>query len=134
MISGVRWRLRGGVCAWLCTPLAILPAQDDRSFAISHVTVIDGRDSVPLLDRTGVVNGKGRFLVPGLWDMHVHTTMPAGAEVLSLYLANGVTGVRDMAGDWEQLSRWRQEIARGERTGPRMIVSGPYLEGGDVPI
>src|SRR5688500_8384315 len=39
-----------------------------------------------------------------------------------------------MAGEWGQLSAWRREIARGTLVGPRLVVSGPYLEGGDVPI
>jgi imidazolonepropionase-like amidohydrolase len=66
--------------------------------------------------------------------MHVHTVVPAGDEVLTLYVANGVTGIRDMAGELDQLVSWRQEISTGVRVGPRMVISGPYLEGGDVPI
>src|SRR6185503_15183921 len=41
---------------------------------------------------------------------------------------------RDMAGEWEQLTAWRKRINAGTLLGPRMIVSGPYIEGGDVPI
>jgi imidazolonepropionase-like amidohydrolase len=66
--------------------------------------------------------------------MHVHTTIIGGRELLGLYVANGVTGVRDMAGDWPTLTEWRREIARGRLAGPRIVASGPYLEGGDVPI
>jgi imidazolonepropionase-like amidohydrolase len=127
------------------------------SIAITHVTVIDGTDSVPRLDQTVVirgnritavgaarattvpakaiiVNGRGKFLVPGFWDMHVHTVVPRGEDMLGLYVANGITGVRDMAGDWAQLTAWRNRINAGRLLGPRMIVSGPYIEGGDVPI
>jgi imidazolonepropionase-like amidohydrolase len=81
-----------------------------------------------------VIDGRGKYLIPGLWDMHVHTVVPAGDEVLTLYVANGVTGIRDMAGELDQLVSWRQEISTGVRVGPRMVISGPYLEGGDVPI
>ena len=125
--------------------------------AITHVSVIDARRATPRSDQTvvvegnriravgpaasvpipagaTVVDGRGRFLIPGLWDMHVHTTMPGGRKVLSLYVANGVTGVRDMADDWAVLSEWRREIAAGRMIGPRVVASGPYLEGGDVPI
>jgi imidazolonepropionase-like amidohydrolase len=45
-----------------------------------------------------------------------------------------VTGIRDMAGELDQLVKWRSEISAGIRVGPRMVISGPYLEGGDVPI
>ena len=133
------------------------PASAQRTLVFTHVNVIDGADSTPRHDQTvvvrgnrivavassrsalvpagaRVVNGQGKFLLPGFWDMHVHTTMPGGRAVLALYVANGVTGVRDMAGDWATLQAWRQEIAGGRLVGPRVIASGPYLEGGDVPI
>ena len=125
--------------------------------AFTHATVIDGRDSTPRRDQTVIIRGnkittvgaakstsvpagasvidaRGKFLIPGLWDMHVHTTITGGRDLLALYVANGVTGVRDMAGDWDTLTVWRRAIARGTLIGPRMIVSGPYLEGGDVPV
>jgi len=144
-------------CAVSALLLGCGRASPDWSIVISHVTIIDGRSPEPLRDRdvvirgnrivaesaagsvrvgrgAHVVDGRGRFLLPGLWDMHVHTVMPGGEAALSLYIANGVTGVRDMAGEWAQLQAWRREIAGGTRTGPRMVVSGPYLEGGDVPI
>ena len=54
--------------------------------------------------------------------------------MLPLYIANGVTSVRDLAGDWKQILEWRREIAAGTLIGPRIMASGPYLEGGDVPI
>jgi imidazolonepropionase-like amidohydrolase len=66
--------------------------------------------------------------------MHVHTAIAGGRDLLPLYVANGVTGVRDMAGDWDTLKTWRSEIGRGQLIGPRIVASGPYLEGGDVPI
>jgi imidazolonepropionase-like amidohydrolase len=130
---------------------------EPRAIAFTHVSVIDASGDLPRADRTLLVRGnrivaegpyaaveipagalvveaRGRYLIPGLWDMHVHTVLPGGADVLALYVANGVTGVRDMAGDLDQLELWRREIAEGTRVGPRMVVSGPYLEGGDVPI
>ncbi len=133
------------------------PASGQPGIAITHVTVIDGVTSVPRTDQTVViqgnrivrvgtfgavavpagariVDGRRKFLIPGLWDMHVHTAISGGRELLPLYVANGVTGVRDMAGDWDTLRTWRSEIGRGQLVGPRMVVSGPYLEGGDVPI
>jgi len=125
--------------------------------AITHVNVIDGTDSLPRLDQTVVIQGsriiavgpsqstsapsdarivdaRGKFLMPGLWDMHVHTSIIGGRPLLALYVANGVTGVRDMAGDWDTLTKWRREIAANQLVGPRIVASGPYLEGGDVPI
>jgi imidazolonepropionase-like amidohydrolase len=141
-------------CASTPRPPAV-PAQPTLAF--THVNVVDGRSAQPRLDRTvlvqgnriiaeapagsasvpsgaHVIDGRGNYLIPGLWDMHVHTVMPGGEATLALYVGNGVTGIRDMAGEWEQLKNWRDEIASAARIGPRMILSGPYLEGGDVPI
>jgi imidazolonepropionase-like amidohydrolase len=80
------------------------------------------------------INGKDKFLIPGLWDMHVHMVFgdwfPHGKEiVLPLFIANGVTGVRDMGGEIEVLQQWRKEIATGTLIGPRMWISGPMLDG-----
>ena len=80
------------------------------------------------------VAGRGRFVIPGLWDMHVHMSVPSGRELLSLYVVNGVTGVRDMNDELTTLRAWQREVLRGELPGPRMVMSGPYLEGGPVPI
>lgn len=128
-----------------------------QTLAFTHVTIIDGPNSIPRADQTVVIRGNrivavgssrstripagarvveggGKFIIPGLWDMHVHTDAPAGRELLALYVANGVTGVRDMAGDWTTVKTFREDIAQGRLAGPRILASGPYLEGGDVPI
>jgi len=90
------------------------------------------------LNRAGgpavLVDGSGKFLIPGLWDMHVHMVFgdwfPLGKEVtLPLFIANGITGVRDMGGELEVLQQWRKEIAAGTLIGPRMVISGPMLDG-----
>jgi imidazolonepropionase-like amidohydrolase len=80
------------------------------------------------------LDARGKFLIPGLWDMHVHTIfgdwIPGGKEVaLPLFVANGITGVRDMGGDLEKLLLWRSEIAAGTLLGPRMVIAGPMLDG-----
>jgi Amidohydrolase family len=81
-----------------------------------------------------VINGRGKFLIPGLWDMHVHTIfgdwLPKDENIiLPLFVANGITGVRDMGGDLEPLKVWRAQIEAGKLLGPRMIMSGPMLDG-----
>jgi len=81
-----------------------------------------------------VINGTGKFLIPGLWDMHVHTAFgnwfPGGRDIiLPLFIANGVTGVRDMGGDVAVLQTWRNQIEAGQITGPHIVFSGPMLDG-----
>jgi len=74
-----------------------------------------------------VVRGEGRFLIPGLWDAHVHLSK-AGVLSLPLFVANGVTGVRDMGSDPVDIDAWRSGIAGGELIGPRIKTSGHILE------
>ena len=125
--------------------------------AFTHVTVIDATGAAPQPDRTVIVSGRrildlgkaseisiprsatvvdarGKFLIPGLWDMHVHEIfgdwIPEEEKITpALFVLNGVTGVRDMGGDLEPLKRWRARIAAGELLGPRMLISGPMLDG-----
>ena len=77
--------------------------------------------------RARVIDASGRFLIPGLWDMHVHLSK-SGENTLPLFIANGVTSVRDMGGDVDQLLRWKSEIEEGKRVGPRIKMAGPMLE------
>ena len=125
--------------------------------AIAHATVIDPgagstRPDMTVLVRgtriesvgasrsiripvgTRVIDATGKFLIPGLWDMHVHTDVPGGRALLGLFVANGVTGVRDMDGDIGRLRAFQRDIAAGSLAGPRMVVSGPYLAGQRVPL
>jgi imidazolonepropionase-like amidohydrolase len=88
---------------------------------------------------TRSVDARGRYLIPGLWDMHAHLddveTLPlnapdsAKALQLPLFVLQGVTGVRDMGGRLEVLSRWRDSIAAGQLVGPRIVACGPLLDG-----
>jgi Amidohydrolase family len=73
------------------------------------------------------IDGQGKFLIPGLWDAHVHLTK-AGPLSLPLFVANGVTGVRDMGSDFSEITSWRSDITGGKRIGPRILTSGPILE------
>ena len=130
--------------------------QVQPAIAISHATVINPRASSVKADQTVVISGEriitvadsakfkpakntrvidgsGEFLIPGFWDMHVHSAFghwfPRGRNViLPLFIANGVTGVRDMGGDLPVLLEWRKEIAAGKIVGPRMVISGPMLD------
>lgn len=122
-----------------------------RLLVFTHVTVIDATgappqsgmsvvikgDRIANLGKTGkfripkdaqVVDGKGKFLIPGLWDMHVHLSL-ATETALPALIANGVTGVRDMGGDLKQLDGWRESIMSGALLGPRIVRAGPVVDG-----
>ncbi len=81
-----------------------------------------------------ILNGRGSFLIPGLWDMHVHLVFgdwfPRAEEIsLPLFVANGITSVRDMGSDLATVQSWRDEIEGGRMLGPRIVTSGPMLDG-----
>ena len=85
-----------------------------------------------------VVDATGQYLIPGLWDMHTHVyfdgTAAAGTRlILPLLLANGVTGVRDMGSQLDSILRARAAVAAHRLLGPRLVVSGPMLDGPKSP-
>jgi imidazolonepropionase-like amidohydrolase len=101
----------------------------DRITSVSD----SAKSQLPKDAHARVIDATGQYLIPGLWDMHVHSAFgdwfPGGRDViLPLFIANGVTGVRDMGGDIPVLAKWRKEIAHGQIIGPRMIISGPMLD------
>jgi imidazolonepropionase-like amidohydrolase len=94
---------------------------------------LDPKGTAPAADARSI-DCSGLFVIPGLWDMHVHLVFgdwfPKGRKIsLPLFVANGVTGVRDMGSDLETVQGWRAEIATGELIGPRIYTSGPMLDG-----
>jgi imidazolonepropionase-like amidohydrolase len=127
------------------------------AIAITHVTLIDATGVLPQLDMTvlisggrisaighsaqlnipgdyKIVDGAGKFLIPGLADMHIHLTgagEPSGSRefIIPLLVANGITTVRDMGGKVEALKELRKEINSGKRLGPQIFFTGPYLDG-----
>lgn len=127
----------------LLEDVRVVDVEDEEVRPGRTVAVVDGRildlwpaDSVPAeVEATRRVAGEGRWLLPGLWDAHVHVR--GGEELrdenralLRLYPAFGVTTVRDAGGDLTAaLLAWRDSIARGELLGPRILTSGPKLDG-----
>lgn len=87
--------------------------------------------SAAIPDGSRVIDGTGHFLIPGLWDMHVHVFSGGWntASVLDRFLAHGVTGVRDMGSGTQRIVALRDEIAAGSVRGPRMVVSGQQVSG-----
>jgi Amidohydrolase family len=148
----MRW-LIGILLATTFSPGIVGAQTQPDSTVITNVTIIDVTEAKPQLlmcvlisgDRISqirpcaafvvpkdakVVDGRGKFLIPGLWDMHVHLGN-ASEGALPMLVASGVTGVRDMGSpSFETLRRWRIEILAGERVGPRIVAAGPILDAG----
>jgi hypothetical protein len=78
-------------------------------------------------DAASKLDAKGKFLIPGLWDMHVHGTAVPG--FLGIYLANGITGVRDMFDPGDMTFKLRDKVNSGEMVGPHIVAAGKILDG-----
>ena len=126
-------------------------AGQTRTLVFTNITIIDATGAPPqpgmtvvvrngrieALGKTGqlrvpresqVVNGAGKFMIPGLWDMHVHLT-DAKPSAIPALVANGVTGVRDMGSRLKELDEWRVKIEEGSLIGPQIFRAGPILNG-----
>lgn len=111
--------------------------ESNKLVAISTTNIIAVDNSANAGDYTArkTINARGKFVMPGLWDMHVHfrggdSLITENKNLLPLYLAYGVTTVRDCGGDiTPTLMRWRNKIRNGSLDGPRIFTSGPKLDG-----
>lgn len=85
------------------------------------------------------VDATGQYLIPGLWDMHAHPDDPemwrmnpdeASRDLLlPLFVLNGVTGIRDMAGSLKVVKEWKEKMANGSLLGPKIFAAGPLIDG-----
>ncbi|MFN0097262.1 MAG: amidohydrolase family protein [Gemmatimonadaceae bacterium] len=138
--------------------LAILGANRPKSLpadlAIRNVTVIDavhgvrqartvlvddGRivavnDARQAVDATTTVDGTGRYLIPGLWDFHVHLTYDARltAAMPGLFLNHGITSIRDTGGELELVTAVVRALRADTALAPRVFFAGPLMDGAAV--
>jgi hypothetical protein len=120
------------------------PPKPDMTVVISggRITATEHSTKLNVPDNSRVVDGTGKFLIPGLWDMHIHlddselwplhVSREEKEMIFPLLIATGITGVRDMGGSLEQLQQWRQRITLGQMLGPRIFMSGPFVDGNFV--
>ena len=98
------------------------------------IAEIGNVDETRIPEGTTLVDGTDRFLMPGLAEMHAHVPSPDSANLdrdFSLFVANGVTTIRGMLGQHSHLAL-RQALLDGDVFGPRLITSGPSLNGRSV--
>src|SRR4051794_23206076 len=136
-----------------------VPRLAAQTFTITNATIVDvsngalrggstivvdgnrivsaGPASAATAVRGEVVDAKGMYVIPGLWDMHTHAYFGwprdfGDSYVLPLFIANGITGIRDMGSDLDAVLHARADVAEHRIVGPRMVVSGPMLDGPKV--
>ena len=91
----------------------------------STIAAVGPVDSVRVPSNARVIRGDGKFLIPGLWDAHVHWY---DRELLPLFIANGVTGVRIMWG-FPLHRAWMRDAEAGTLIGPRVSMAGSIIDG-----
>jgi N-acyl-D-aspartate/D-glutamate deacylase len=117
------------------------PPKPDMTIVIAGYRIADvgKKDAVSIPRYARTIDATGTFVIPGLWDMHAHPDDPELWPVnpppkdkemlLTLLIANGVTGIRDMGGDLKLLQSWRQKANAGIIIGPHIHACGPLLDG-----
>jgi hypothetical protein len=141
--------LLGFVLGALSGSARVVLAQSGE-LALTHVTIINPGVGKPQPDMTILISGheiastgktrilqipasakvidsSGKFVIPGLWDMHVHFRNPD--RDLKMDIANGVLGIRNMGGAAKLVFPLRDAIASGQRLGPKIVASGPIVDG-----
>jgi imidazolonepropionase-like amidohydrolase len=126
-------------------------AAQPTAIAVTNVTLIDGTgarprvvtvivegDRISAIARSGreriptgatIVDGHDKYLIPGMWDMHVHVGgYDQATKSLARLVAYGITGVRDMASPVDDIVRLRRETSDGTLLGPQIVAAGPILQ------
>ncbi len=99
------------------------------------ITKIGNADSVGKFESKQTIDASGKFLLPGFWDNHVHfrggdSLVKSNKNFLKLFIANGITTVRDAGGDLTgPVTQWKSEIENGHLIGPTIFTSGPKIDG-----
>ena len=116
------------------THITVIDATGARAKPDMTVVILDGRiSSIGRAGKTKIPNGareidgKGKFLMPALWDMHVHFF--DAERTLPLFVANGVLGVRELGGPMDDVMKWRADAAGNKIVSPRIVTAGRILDG-----
>lgn len=132
-----------GAADYAVVQVTVIPMDEDRVLPAQTVIVRDGRIAVVgPANRTAVppdltvIDGRGRYLMPGLAEMHAHVPPQPGQvqwteDTLFLFVANGITFARSMLGAPHHLDL-RERAASGALLSPRLYLSGPSLNGNSV--
>jgi len=105
-----------------------LVAHRDVQIRDGRITAVRPAAPGSIRSSANVLDGRGKYLIPGLWDCHVHLSWTS-ESALPLLVALGITEVRDLGSDFSQIEGWRARIAAGELVGPHVLRVGPILNG-----
>jgi imidazolonepropionase-like amidohydrolase len=95
------------------------------------IVAVSSDRNIPVTPGATLINGRGKYLIPGLWDMHVHLSFPPGAAqvFLPVMVANGILGARDMHSFLSTIVALKHQVATGAQIGPRLFIAGSAIDG-----
>ncbi len=105
----------------------------NRTVVISQdrIQQIIPSEEINLSDQNTIIDGEGQYLIPGLWDAHVHFAFmdSLAPYMFDLFLGYGITSVRDTGGEIGFVKQWQEEANANLSTAPRVMIAGPLLDG-----
>ena len=113
---------------------------DSKQGLEENMTIIISKDEIIKVEKTGslnlskknnIIDGSGKFLIPGLWDSHVHFAFDEelASSMFNLFMAYGITSVRDTGGEINFLKEWKNKSISNPNIYPRVKIAGPLIDG-----
>ncbi len=99
--------------------------KDDR------IHLVAPSSGLKLSPENEIIDGSGKYLIPGLWDTHIHFAFreELAPRMFNLFLGFGITSVRDTGGEIEFVNSWKKKASDDPENAPRVMVAGPLLDG-----
>ena len=140
LLAAVCWNVAAGAKPAFATTLVIrhvtvvnvssgsLLSDQDVVIMGDRIASIQPSTTIRMPGVSQIIEGRGKYLIPGLWDCHIHLSWTTDSA-LPLLTALGITEVRDLGGKFVDIERWRARIADGTLVGPHIMRVGPILNG-----
>ncbi len=110
---------------------AINGVNENQSVLITGNRITSIQESSNGLSAKKSIDGSGKFMIPGLWDAHVHLTFEKAIEphMFDLFIANGITSIRDTGGQIERMVQLKEQAMSNPKKHPRVKIAGPLIDG-----
>lgn len=121
----------------LITNVTVIDAKNGQREAMNvrilenRIVALTAANNLKNPKATTILDGTGKYLIPGLWDAHVHLTydMDLTPSMFGLFLKHGITSVRDTGGEIDLLLPLKQASEKDQKNTPRVKITGPLLDG-----
>jgi cytosine/adenosine deaminase-related metal-dependent hydrolase len=112
-------------------PVAGLKEKQTVIIKSGRIYEIASTDELKLSEKNKIIDGSGKFLIPGLWDSHMHFAYieELAPRMFDLFLAYGITSVRDTGGEISFVKKWKDKALANPLDAPRVMIAGPLLDG-----